>query len=215
MTSKKKKIILIIGLVVFLALIVLASNIKISTKSTPKTEKLPPLTGVSGPIPDATISVEDPELIDAKIPSLEGAKVVAPGANPITTDNKVVTPTGEIATSSVRPMDPGAPRQTSFLDKNTLPESLTKISVGSGKFTPNEFSTVAGQATSFSLTGTDNLSHLIAFDDPALSAIIILVGPGQTKAITFNAPEKAGDYTFHCEAPGHTDLGETGKMIVR
>lgn len=213
--NKKKIILLFLGLIVLIVIIVLFSKIKITTKTTLTEEKKEPLIGVSGPIPDAAISTENKELIDAKIPALEGAKVVAPGANPITPDNKVVTPTGQVATSSGRPMDPGTPRQTSFLDPTTLPESLIKINVGSGRFSPKEFSTTAGAPTSFSLTGTDNLTHLIAFDDPSLSAIIILVGPGQTKAITFNAPEKPGEYTFHCEAPGHTEQGETGKMIVR
>lgn len=215
-TPNKKKIILIfVALIAFVVIIFLVSKIKITTKTDVKEEEKTPLVGVSGPIPDAAISTDNKELIDAKIPALEGAKVVAPGANPITPDNKVVTPTGQVATSSGRPMDPGTPRQTSFLDPATLPASLIKLNVGSGRFDPKEFSTTAGAPTSFSLTGTDNLTHLIAFDDASLGAIIILVGPGQTKAITFNAPEKTGDYTFHCEAPGHTEQGETGKMIVR
>lgn len=213
--NKKKIILLLVGLVALVVIIILVSKIKITTKPVVKEEVKAPLIGVSGPIPDAAISTDNTELIDAKIPSLEGAKVVAPGANPITTENIVVTPTGQIATSSGRPMDPGTPRQTSFLDPGTLPASLIKLNVGSGRFDPKEFSTTAGAPTSFSLTGTDNLTHLIAFDDASLSAIIILVGPGQTKAITFNAPDKTGDYTFHCEAPGHTEQGETGKMIVR
>jgi len=45
-----------------------------------------------------------------------------------------------------------------------------------------------------------------------LTAIVILVSPGQTKAITFNAPTKAGSYVFHDSTPGAT---AQGTLIVK
>jgi len=60
----------------------------------------------------------------------------------------------------------------------------------------------------------DEYSHMISFEDPALAAVAILVGPGQTKAITFNAPAEPGTYTFFCASPGHREKGEVGQMIV-
>lgn len=211
MTNKRKRTLLSVGLlVVIIIVIIIALSLRVKTAV-----KTTPTAGLAEPAPDASISVSNPELQDAGIASLKGAKVVVAGANPITPDNKVVTPTGQVTDNASRPMDPAAPRQTGFLKKEDLPTTLIKISVGNGRFSPKEFTTVAGAPTSFSLTGVDNVSHLIAFDDPALAAVIILVGPGQTKAITFNAPEKPGEYTFRCDAPGHLAQGESGKMIVK
>lgn len=214
-SAKKKNIfILLILLILAVVVIILALDFKIKTKKEVPLEK-PSVETPDRPLPSAEVIPDNPELKDAKIYSLEGAKVVIPGANPITIDNKVVTPEGRIASSTERPMEGNAPRQTGFLSKEDLPASLFKLEVGNGKFSPSEFETRVGAPTSFSLTGVDSVSHLIAFDDPALAAVIIMVGPGQTKAITFNAPETPGEYTFRCDAPGHAENGEKGKMVVK
>jgi plastocyanin len=157
--------------------------------------------------------VSSPELQPANIANLQGAKVAVPGANPITTNNKVVTATGQATDNTARPMSDTAPKQTSFLDKSTLPSGLTKITIANGTFSPSTFTTTVGAPTTFSLTGGDSLSHVIAFDDTSLNAIAILVGPGQTKAITFNAPSKAGSYTFRDASP--SDKPAVGTMIVK
>jgi len=172
-----------------------------------------------GAVPDASVSAADKNLTAAPnaadIAVLKGAKVVVPGANPITTDNKVVTPEGKVTNNAATPMSSQAPHQTSFLDKAALPATLTQISVGNNKFTPNEFTTKAGAPTTFSLTAVDNFSHVITFATSSLSAVAILVGPGQTKAITFNAPTIPGTYIFSCASPDHAANGEVGKMIVK
>jgi len=64
------------------------------------------------------------------------------------------------------------------------------------------------------LSSVDNITHVLLFDDPVLAGVAIGVGPNETRAITFNAP-KAGEYGFHCDVPGHTARGESGKMIVK
>ncbi len=165
--------------------------------------------------PDASIDINDDSLKEVEVADMEGTKVVVVGANPITKDNKVVTPDGVITENTVLPMSDNAPKQTGFLNKEELPDGVVKISVGNGKFAPSQFTTKSGAPTTFSLTGVDDYSHVIAFKDPAMSAIAILVGPGQTKAITFNAPTTAGEYVFYCASPGHEGDGETGKMIVK
>ena len=220
MLTHKKKLFILIGiLIVVIAIIaIFGSQLKTKTrKGGPEPiTTLPPIS-TSGP--DASVDLSNPELIPvtstvAVIPILEGAKVVVPGANPITVDNKVVTPEGNITANEERPAEGNAPRQTGFLVKEDLPPTLTKLEVGSGDFTPLEFITKAGAPTSFSLTSVDKITHVFVFDDPILSAVAIMVGPGQTKAITFNAPEKRGVYTFRCDTSGHFEKGETGKMIV-
>jgi len=164
---------------------------------------------------DAATPADSASLQEANIANLEGAKVVIPGANPITTDNKVVTEKGQVTENNAQPMTETAPKQTGFLNKESIPEGVAGISVGNNKFVPDSFTTNVGAPTTFTLTGVDSYSHVIAFDDPSLSAIAILVGPGQTKAITFNAPATAGEYTFRCASPGHSEAGEIGKMIVK
>jgi len=218
MLTHKKKLFILIGiLIVVIAIIVIFGNqLKTKTKTPEPITTLPPIS-TSGP--DASVDLSNQELIPvtstvAVIPILEGAKVVVPGANPITVDNKVVTPEGNITANEERPAEGNAPRQTGFLVKEDLPPTLTKLEVGSGDFTPLEFITKAGAPTSFSLSSIDKITHVFVFDDPILSAVAIMVGPGQTKAITFNAPEKRGVYTFRCDTSGHFEKGETGKMIV-
>lgn len=174
--------------------------------------------GADGETPgstDASVSADDSDLQTVEVEGIGEAKVVVPGANPITADNIVITETGQVAQNDAVTMSENAPKQTGFLNKEELPDGMVKLSIGNDKISPSEFTTTAGAPTTFSLTGVDEYSHVIAFEDPSLSAIAILVGPGQTKAITFNAPATAGTYKFVCASPGHTDKGEVGQMIVR
>ncbi len=159
------------------------------------------------PAPIATTT----NLSKQEVAQLKTAKVVVPGANPISSDNKVLTPQGAITNSAARSIAPNAPKQTGFLNKATLPKTLVKLSIANNVFTPNTLTTKAGAPTSFALTSADNLVHVLNFNSPSLAAIVILVGPGQTKAITFNAPTKPGSYIFHDDTPGST---ATGTLIV-
>jgi plastocyanin len=215
MTKQMQFILAAVLLVIIIAVIVVLAGKK---NSSPATQNQPTTqeqaTGTE-PVADASTPVNTEELKPVEIPNIEGAKVVIEGANAITPDNKVVTETGKVTENVVLPMAPTAPKQTGFLDKTELPKGVVNVSVGNNKFSPAEFSTRAGAPTTFSLTGVDDFSHVIAFDDASLSAIAILVGPGQTKAITFNAPTTPGTYTFSCASPDHASRGERGKMIVK
>jgi azurin len=42
-----------------------------------------------------------------------------------------------------------------------------------------------------------------------------LVGPGETREVTFKAPASPGTYTFVCTFPGHFALGMKGTLIVK
>lgn len=143
-----------------------------------------------------------------------GVSVIA-GANQISPNNLVVTEKGALTDNAVAPMSENAPKQTNYIVKEDLPAQVLQLNVGNGQFSPKEFSTSKEKPTSFSLTSIDDYSHFISFDDPSLSAVMIFVGPKQTKAITFQAPKTAGIYTFRCGTPGHADKGEIGKMIIK
>lgn len=221
MENNKQKLWILLGVVAVVLIIAIIFTLQ-NRSAAPQTDS--GSTGsqsdqASSGTPDAAVSLDDEELISVSTEGLAAeaaavlrdAVVVVPGANPITTDNKVVTMEGKVADSSARPMSDEAPKQTGFLNKEELPASVVSIEVGNGRFSPNEFRTRAGSPTTFSLTGVDSYSHVLAFDDPVLAAVAILVGPGQTKAITFNAPTEPGRYTFRNDSPDRT---ETGVMIV-
>ncbi len=144
----------------------------------------------------------------------EGSIVEVPGANPII-ENVVVTPTGEVANNAAIPMSPEAPQQTAPVTKDTLPASVIKLDVTAAGFNPSSFEVKKGAPVTFSLTSADDITHVFMFDSPELSAVAIGVSPGETRAITFNAPATAGEYTFRCDVPGHAARGEVGKMIVK
>jgi plastocyanin len=218
--KKPKKLMFILAAALIVIVIVLIAVLA-GKKNTTQTNNNPEANtagnqeAVNTSTPEASTPSNTASLQEANIANLEGAKVVVPGANPITTDNKVVTATGQITENNAQPMTDTAPKQTGFLNKEEISKDVAGISVGNNKFSPASFSTKVGAPTTFTLTGVDSYSHVIAFDDQSLSAIAILVGPGQTKAITFNAPTTAGEYTFRCASPGHAEAGEVGKMIVK
>ena len=215
-TSKQLKIIVaVIVLIVVAAVVVLllSKNNQGAQQPVPTTGQNE--TGTTTAIVEASTPVSSEDLTPVVVPNIEGAKVAVVGANPITKDNIVVTPTGKVTENTVLPMSDTAPKQTGFLVKEDLAPTVLKLSVGNNKFVPSEFTTKVGAPTTFAITGVDNFSHVIAFDDPSLSAIAVLVGPSQTKAITFNAPTTAGSYTFYCASPDHAARGEKGVMIVK
>jgi cytoskeletal protein RodZ len=217
--TNNKKLFIIVGVlaVVFIVLIaVLLINKKTPTNQTSTTQTNVDQTVGTTTNTDASAATNEVTVAPVtKEQPLKDVKIVVPGANPITSDNKVVTKTGAATDNTAPVMSDSAPKQTGFLSKEELPTTMTKLSVSAAGFSPKEFTTKAGAPTSFAITSTDDEVHVIAFSDPSLSAIAVLVGPGQTKAIVFNAPTTAGKYEFHCVSPSHAARGEVGTMIVK
>jgi uncharacterized cupredoxin-like copper-binding protein len=140
--------------------------------------------------------------------------VVAPGTSPIATSGQVVSKTTSLPVKlNVTPGTPDAPQQSDVVSKGSLPSQAIKLAVTGQGFSPSSFTVSVGQPVVLSVTSGDAFTHVFMFDDPSLSAVAIGVGPGETRAISFNAP-KAGTYKFHCDVPGHKDRGETGMMVV-
>lgn len=218
-TKQRNFIIIAIGLVVIIAAIVVLLSNKMKTGQNQTNNPVTNQEEQNNEVVDASTPINSEEIKEdlkpVEIPNVEGAKVLVEGANAITPDNKVITETGKVTENVALPMSENAPKQTGFLEREELSKGVVQVEVGKNKFTPSQFSTKAGAPTTFSLTGVDDFSHVIAFDDPSLTAIAILVGPGQTKAITFNAPTTPGNYTFYCASPDHATRGEKGVMIVK
>lgn len=144
----------------------------------------------------------------------EQGAVAVPGASPVTEEGTVLNTQGEEAKNDVQPGSPEAPQQSNPIAADEVPTSATKVTVSAQGFSPAEFSVKAGAAVTLSVTSADTQTHIFLFDDPSLSAVAVGIGPGETRAITFNAPTTKGEYAFHCDVPGHAGRGEAGKMVV-
>lgn len=46
-------------------------------------------------------------------------------------------------------------------------------------------------------------------------AFVGLLGPGESGEVTFQAPEKAGEYPFLCSFPAHCLVGMKGVLVVK
>ncbi len=141
-----------------------------------------------------------------------GTSVVDGGSSVV--DNRVVDREGNPVRTDVEPMTPSAPQQSNPLDVDGLTDETIRLEVSSEGWSPEEFTVNAGDVITFSVTSVDSQTHIFKFDDEALSAVAIGVSPGETRAITFNAPEEPGEYSFRCDVPGHARRGEVGVMIV-
>jgi len=146
--------------------------------------------------------------------ALQTATAVVPGANPVSKKNQVLTSSGDVVKTDVTPDSALAPQQTLAISKSVLPSSVIKIEVSQAKgFVPNSFTVKAGAPVTVSITNLDNnRSATLGFTDPSLSGVILGASPLETRAITFNAPTKAGDYKFIDGIPGHDASGD---MIVK
>ncbi len=140
--------------------------------------------------------------------------VAAPGTSPIATSTgQVVTPAGKPVKLDVTPGTSEAPQQSNPIKAEDLSGRAVKLEVSANGFSPSAFTVKEGQPVTLALTATDNQTHIFYFKDQSLSAIAIGVGPGETRAITFNAP-KRGTYEFYDGVPGHEARGEKGSMTV-
>jgi plastocyanin len=139
--------------------------------------------------------------------------VQAPGADLISKTGQVINQEGKEVKTDVAYNSPEAPRQTLPVEIKEIPLA-TKLTLDANGFTPKEFKIAKGKALTVALTGSADASHVLAFESPLMSAVYINVRPGETRAVTFNAPDVAGSYTFFCDFPGHRGRGEVGTMIV-
>jgi plastocyanin len=147
----------------------------------------------------------------------EQAVVVAPQSNPISVD------TGEVLTRDGKQVSDNAtadgkrtgPLQSApIADTSKLPGGTVKLLISAAGFSPSEFTVSAGQAVALSLTAKDSI-EVFKFDSSLLSGVAVGLTPNETRAITFNAPDKIGEYVFYSDFGGHRQAGVVGKMIVK
>ena len=154
------------------------------------------------------------------VPELEVKKIDEPievvsGGSLVDNKGVVVTDEGSpTQASDIIPSSPQAPQQSEALTLDEVPESGIQISLSSETgFNPRQFKVKPGQVVTIVLTAIDTQEHTLRFKDSSLRAIAVSVGGGETRAITFNAPNNMGVYDFMCGKPDHRD-SEKGQMIV-
>ncbi|MCD6442156.1 cupredoxin domain-containing protein [bacterium] len=207
--KNKKNLYIVIGIIVILAIIIIA---------TPKKDRGEefvdePIHGEEMPSKQELKDMEAAPEIEVK--EIVEPEVVAPGASLVTGEGEVLAKTGEVARNDAVPGTKEAPKPSQTLTEEQIPEEalVIKISKEAG-FEPKQFRVKPGQVVTIALTSIDNSVHGFRFTDKMLTAVAVSVNPGETRAITFKAPEMLGEYPFHCTAPGHKRKGEIGSMIV-
>lgn len=214
MENKTKKLLVLLGVLAVIVLIIVVAASQGKKKPTVVT----PTDGTpTTQTPTASTTLEETAAAIPVNEILKGAKVEAPGANPITKDNKVVTLNGEQTKTDVAPSSALAPAITRPIEKDQLSPSAINLDISTAAgFSPKEFTVKPGAAITLAITSVDSFLHGLVFEDAALSAITLTARPGQTRAQSFNAP-KAGEYVFYCNVGGvlHKNRGEVGKMIVK
>lgn len=140
---------------------------------------------------------------------------VATGTSVINEEGRVVNDEGVEVQNDAEPASPEAPQQSDPIeDETAVPATAIRLTVSAQGYSPSSFEVDAGDPVTLSVTSTDEFTHVFAFKDASLSAVAVGLAPGETRAISFNAPDEEGEYTFFCNVPGHEARGEIGTMIV-
>lgn len=215
MLLDKKKIFILLGVLIVVAVVIFAF---IQSKNN---QGPAPIAGQVQVIDTATTSDEvapsknaiDMEAVAPEI--VQEAVQIAPGTSLVTKDNIVITQEGTPVKLNVMPSSSEAPKESAPIKIESVPDngSVVKISVSSAGFSPNTFTVKEGQLVNFTLTSTDSFTHVWLPDDQSLIATALGVAGGETRMKSWNAPKK-GTYTFKCDIPGHAARGEVGTMIV-
>lgn len=106
-----------------------------------------------------------------------------------------------------------APVQSLVVKAEDIPSESIKITGTDNGFSPQEFSVSPGQEITLSLTAQSASPVVLTFYDSRMAAVSIGCGPGDTRYVTFRAPEISGEYLFINDVFGKRD--QEGKMIVR
>ncbi len=171
--------------------------------------------GITGP---ETISIASDGASSTTAPIK--AVIVNQGTSPINVETgKVITKTGAAVVNNVIAGSQQAPQQSVPLDltKTVVPSSAIMLDAKKDGFSPKEFTVNRGQLVSLVVTNVNDGPNyeILMFDDPSLQAVAVAMLTGNSKSISFNAPTKAGEYTFYSAQLNHRALGAVGKMIVK
>ena len=216
MTKKQQNLWIVIAIVVVVLIVVMIAL--------PKEDKLAEekMAQEEFDLP-AQVKIEDlPKAPDTedKIDEAKKAEPVelAPGASPVTEDNEVLAPSGEVASNQARAGSADAPKPSQVLEEEQVEEMLgwsIEVSVTKeGKYSPDSFTVTPGQVVNLILTAPVDGPHSLRFSDKSMNGVSVAVRSGQSRAVTFKAPDSPGEYPWHHTSPGYKRKGFIGKMIV-
>lgn len=94
---------------------------------------------------------------------------------------------------------------------STAPLTVTQTA-NEFKFDPPTITAAPGQTINLTVKNTGSVQHTWIQKD---ANVKLTIDPGKTATQTFNAPSKAGTYTYECDVPGHKEAGMTGQLIVK
>jgi hypothetical protein len=145
----------------------------------------------------------------------EEAVIVAPGASPVSVETgEVINTEGKVAENDATGGSRLAPSESYPVDPKKLLAGTILIQVTPTSIVPAEFRVKAGQVVSLAASASQESMEILRFEASALSAVVVGLENGQTRAITFSAPFEKGEYVFYSDFKNHKTSGATGKMIV-
>lgn len=93
------------------------------------------------------------------------------------------------------------------------PAREIRITATEMKFEPAVIEVKAGERVRFTVENKGREEH--EFESEQLKFEELEIPPGKTRSVDVTMPERAGEYEFFCDAPGHLDQGMKGKIVVR
>lgn len=149
---------------------------------------------------------EDPlaGAVPAEEPIIEPGEPTAPMTEPIVEEPEI--PSWQ---------NPEEPTQSAPLTEGQVVEGAIEIEISAEGISPSSFEVERGETVFLSVSSSDQWTHLFQFKDESLDEVAVGLGPGQTRVITFYAPDEKGDYEYYCGVPGHEGRGEKGTMTVK
>lgn len=150
------------------------------------------------------VSITKPEL---DFINIEGATMIVPGTSPIK-DGVVINQLNQPAKNDAAEYSAEAPQLSKAIPADQLPKDGIQLNVSEQEIVPSQFTVKAGQPVILKASAVDQWTHVLVFDG-GLSGLTIGLNGDESRVLVFNAPDKAGEYSFR-----DTIFGATGKMIV-
>lgn len=128
---------------------------------------------------------------------------------------EVVNDAGDKVDTSEDAAIEDAAKVSGAISEEDLPESGIKLRMYIDKIEPAQFTVQAGQAINLAVIGMDDHFHSFNFKDDELGGMFMSVVQGEVRSITFNVPDKPGEYEFYDAMNNYEQRGANGIMIVQ
>jgi len=79
------------------------------------------------------------------------------------------------------------------------------ITIGEYFFRPERVTVAAGERVTFVVRNEGRLDHEFESDEAGIEEV--LIPPGKTRRVNWQAPDKPGSFPVYCDLPGHREKG--------